>query len=160
MITTSTENIRVSKPATITRNKEIEVYTCSDGRKYTNEKDREINLGFQQAERWEEHSYDNRWNEPNEGYDPTFYFYFNHDLSKETKYVLSQLVFEISHVKMNEMKDGWYYVNQSVYCYDNGSMSGEMKSSGSFYRLEDEIETVEKRVERLKNRLNDLNSEL
>ena len=61
---------------------------------------------------------------------------------------------------MNEMKDGWYYVNQSVYCYDNGSMSGEMKSSGSFYRLEDEIETVEKRVERLKNRLNDLNSEL
>jgi len=175
MIQKSTKTKSFSVLKSIPMNKEIETYTCSDGKKFTNENERNIGDNLKKAEKWEEFlqsqilikneikfklviglDYD-KYNDPNEGFTPSFYFYYHPDLSKESKIFLRNNVFDLCDV--NKLKEGWYFVYQNVWLHDNGSMSGELKNDGKFYHLDDEIKLIENKLETMKNKLNELNNE-
>jgi hypothetical protein len=173
---TSVEN----KPGTtiqyVSTSKQIEVYTCSDGKKFTNEDDGRKGYlsGKEQAERHEAHylemceakkelkyislsntGIDEDTNEHyNEGYDQHFVFYYHENLSNKTKSALFQLVFERKHLK--DLKDGWYIVEQSVYEVPSNSYCNKYSSDGYFMLLSDLVDSKEKSFNYYNNILSNL----
>ncbi len=147
---------------------QIESYTCSDGRRFTNEQDYGDRLtGKQQAERHElylkekevakaECNYislsDTDWESinNNEGHESKFMFLWRENLSTETKEKLQTMVFDF-HPRYGEkrvMKDNtWYLVEQNVYEIPSSSRNCQYECEGFFGPLSERIEKTKAEYE-------------
>lgn len=160
------KEIRTDRYEVISEMKEIEEFVCSDGRHFDNKK---------RAENWEDGL--NKYNiikkelkfksitpfdyeysdEPNEGFEPEFCFYYHPELSKDAKSFIHNLVFKLNFKEATDLKTGWYYCNQSVWLEDNGSISGSLNGDVDFYLIEDHIQKLEESTAKKREFLNELN---
>lgn len=156
MITTKsvTKNVTTYKAIPVEDKKKIIEYTCSDGKKFTNERDQDkgYKTGLQLAEEHEtyldkiikakeELNFVSINDNKSEGYEREFCFYYKSDLSESTKLGLIRLVYEIGNLA--DLKDGWYYVNQYVYEIDSCSRNCQYSSDSEFEYLDDKIKELQ-----------------
>lgn len=134
------------------KREKIIIYTCSDGKQFTNERDYDnrYKKGLELAEEHEKiineialgkkellfHSIDTT--EYN-GYERKFCFYLKHDLSETAKNVLVGLVYNIKYIDdIHKLPEGWYYVDQFVYEVDSNGRNCAYNCEG-FMKQYDEL---------------------
>lgn len=159
-VTTEERDVPVFEPSYI--KEQYIVYECSDGKKFTNEKDHlpRYKKGRVLAEEYEEelrlegiakeelkfHSIVNDKHD-NEGYERSFCFYYKSDLSEQTKEIVDRLIYTDFKKYFDKMEDGWYLVEQSVYEVETSGMSCDYSCKGYFGLLSKLIESKEKDLE-------------
>jgi hypothetical protein len=161
MITESKKTISVPVPVTVEtkyQNKQVNVYTCSDGKVYSSADDRQGYLTAKElAEQYEKNldivelgkkeirffpiqndKFDN------EGYERQFCFYLRHDLSENAKHTILKLVHEIDYVQdIAKMPEGWYLVDQTVFEIESSGRSRQYECNGHVTLMEEYLKKKE-----------------
>lgn len=171
MIKTEEKEVSYSVAIPETKTKKIIIYTCSDGKQFTNENDKYngYKKGKELAEEHEAymakqdiakkefkfHSI-NSDKEYNHEYEPSFCFYYKSDLSKETINVLYQLVFDFSKHYNKGLVEGWYLVEQYVHEIPLNSRNCAYECDGYFGLLTDVIQQKENSLNSYKELLKNI----